>query len=654
MSLLNNAIGNVGSNPSNMTPNKRSSSHTSTFTATSSPSAESSSQATNTQGTSQSVSSGLSYSATGQILISKGQIVRGEITDIRNNTVSIKVDLGDTITYPLQGDPELTIGQMATFKAVETDDGIALRALSAKPSQARLATINKALEEAGLQKNERNQSIVYELLKNQMSIDRQTIQKIFQQSLVNKNASISTLVLMNKHMIPITNESSTQFENYRNHEHRISKEVSTIADQVPQLLDRVSTFTSSKNFLAINNELMNILLDKNPSTELPFHEIMSSKKDVIQLIDILRPFALTDELEDSIFNKTATLRDVVTCIQESISRAEEMEQDIKQQNAIAPKQTTEAMQNEIIKTTESTTSTAKSMTAVFQTPIIRKILEHYTEQQFNKNELSTFLSLQNRQTLNLALDKFYLPASLHEKILSGNLSTNDLLHAITNALEVTNATDAKTLYSSKVFQWVLKEHIRSTMSLSTDDIAQNKVNDYYDGTFSKLNELKNFLQNSGLSQAFVDLSTNIRNITDNMEFMKTLNTLFPYVQLPLKLKDKFIHSDLYVFTNKKKLMQQQDSIRVLLHLNMENLGSTDIHITLTRGNVDVKFYLQDDLSTSLLKNNIDRLEESLGHSGYLLHTEFLQREKDIDIVSDIIEKDQVTTSLKRYSFDIRA
>ena len=220
-----------------MTPKKRpSSGQTSTFQTT----VGSSSGATNTG------NSNLSYSATGQILIDKGQIIRGEVTDIRNDTVSIKVDLGETITYPLQGDPELTIGQTATFKAVETEDGIALRAISVKPSQARLATINKALEEAGLQKSERNQMIVLELLDNHMSIDKQTIQKLFQQSLLNKNASIGTLVLMNKHNIPITNETSTQFENYRNYEHRLSKEIGSIAEDIPKLLDKVSTFTTAK------------------------------------------------------------------------------------------------------------------------------------------------------------------------------------------------------------------------------------------------------------------------------------------------------------------------------------------------------------------------------------------------------------------------
>lgn len=631
MSLLNNAIGNVGSNPSNMPPKKRpASGQTSTFQVT----AGSSSDATN------ATNSNLSYSATGQILIDKGQIIRGEVTDIRNDTVSIKIDLGETITYPLQGDPELTIGQTATFKAIETEDGIVLRAISVRPSQARLATINKALEEAGLQKSERNQMIVLELLNNQMSIDKQTIQKIFQQSLLNKNATISTLVLMNKYNIPITNETSSQFENYRNNEHRLNKEIGSISDEIPKLLDKVSTFTTSKNFLAINDGIMDILLkDTSTSTEIPLYSAISSNNEISTLLDILKPFALTESLTQNILNGTASLRDVVDCIQNSINMAEQMEQE---------------SQSTPLGADDMANNTNTALTDVFQAPIIRHILDQFTNQQFNNNELSTFLSLQNRQTLSLALADFPLPQDIRDGIVNGQIGTNKLLHAIKTALPYTDSTDAKSLYSNQVFQWVIKEHIKSTMSLTTDDIANNKVNDYYDTTYNQINALKNFLQNTGLKDTFTQLNETTQNYQENLEFMRVLNQIFPYVQLPLKMKDQFVHSDLYVYTKKKNLRENPDNISVLLHLDMEYLGPMDIHINLTRGNVQAKFYITDDFSISLLRNNIDLLEEAMARNGYLLQTEFVERKKEVDIVKDIIEKDHKTTSLKRYSFDIRA
>lgn len=646
MSLLNNAIGNVGSNPSNMPQKKRPSniSNTSyTFQAT----AGTSSSSTN------SVSSGLSYSATGQILVDKGQIIRGEITDIRNNMVSIKIDLGETITYPLQGDPELTIGQMATFKAVETEDGIALRALSAKPSQARLATINKALEEAGLQKSERNQAIVLELLNNKMSIDKQTIQKIFQQSLMNKDVSISTLVIMNKHNIPITSENATQFENYRNYEHRLNKEIATLAEEIPKMLDKVSTFATPSNFNAINNKVMDLILLPNETyKEVPLHSIMNSNTDINTLLDILRPFGLSDSMEHSILNRTASVQDVANCIQDCIMVAEQMQEELSQ-SPIAQEDGTKASlaEDDVQSPTQLANTT---LTDLFQTPLIRKILDYQTTLQFNNNELSTFLSQQNRQTLLLALDSYHLPDEMKEGIRKGSISSNTLLKAIKDASLNANSADTKSLYSSQVFQWVIKEHIKSVFSLTPEDIAQNKVNEYYENTYSKITALGQMLQDTGLKEVFQDLNSNTQNLKENMDFMKMLNSIFSYVQLPIKMNEQFIHSDLYVYTKKKNLRENPDNISVLLHLDMEHLGPTDIHITLTKGNVLAKFYTSDDYSNNLLKNNIDLLDEALARKGYLLQTSFLKWEKNVDIVKDIIEKDQPTTSLKRYSFDIRA
>ncbi|WP_167958316.1 flagellar hook-length control protein FliK [Anaerosporobacter faecicola] len=646
MSLLNNTIGNVGSNPSNMTPKKRPA-----FTN----GQASSFQATAGSTSSTAVSSNLSYTATGQILVDKGQIIRGEVTDIRNNTVSVKVDLGETITYPLQGDPELTIGQTATFKAVETEDGIALRAISARPSQARLATINKALEEAGLQKSERNQTIVLELLNNQMSIDKQSIQKIFQQSLLNKNASISTLVLMNKYDFPITDATSTQFENYRNFDHQLSKDIGVLADQIPKMLDKVSTFTNFNTFMAVHDGVMNILIDDTAiPQETPLYSVLSGQKEQMMLLDLLRPFALTNTLEQSIHQQTASLREVVTCIQDSIAMAEQME---KEQSAALENPVIAEETGQTVLTndgTGNTNSNKLSLTDVFQAPIVRHVLDQFTTQQFNNNELSTFLSLQNRQTLSLSLAPFPLSEKVRNSIINGQIGTNELLRAIQNAMKDTNPVDAKSLYSSQVFQWVLKEHTKSTMSLSPQDIASGNVNQFYDNTYQQINSIRSFLENTGLKEAFQEMHNTASNLQENMEFMRVINQLFPYVQLPIKLKEQYVHSDLYVYTKKKNLREHPENISVLLHLDMENLGATDIHVTLARSSVQAKFYLSDDFSTELLKNNIDLLEDGLARNGYLFHAEFFQREKNVDIVKDIIEKDQPATSLKRFSFDIRA
>ena len=60
------------------------------------------------------------------------------------------------------------------------------------------AAVQKALEEAGLPKNERNSGIVRQMLENQMSIDKDSLSRVVQQANMFREADISTLLLMNK------------------------------------------------------------------------------------------------------------------------------------------------------------------------------------------------------------------------------------------------------------------------------------------------------------------------------------------------------------------------------------------------------------------------------------------------------------------------
>lgn len=635
MSILNNSIGTIGTNPNNLPQKKPKNSGSNFQSATSSNNNVDPKK--NASIASSSVSS-LSYTTTGQILIDDGQIFRGEVTDIRNNTVSIKVDLGDTITYPLEGDPELSIGEIATFKATKTNDTLTLRAISRRPSAARLSTINKALEEANLPKTEKNQTIVLELLNNHMSIDKQSIQKILQQTLLNKEISVQTLVLMVKHNLPITPESALQFEQYRTKNHYLSDQINSLADEIPKVLDKTSTFTTAENFNRILQSLLDTILTANDNeSDTALGNLLPAVSERNDLISLLKPYNLSSSFQTAILDGSASLREVANCIQSSIKAAEQM-----QETALLTDDSTE------------TTLRNTSLTDAFQSPVVRKILDYHTSLQFKDSELLTFLSAQNRQSLLHSLSAYPLSAQVKESIEDGTIRTNTLLNLIKDTYPLTDKNQSNPLFSSQTFQWVVKEQIKHCFSLSAHTLSETSIKDYYEDTYNRIHNLKELLQSTGLNSAFTELSNSTTNLQDNMDFMKALNTLFPYIQLPVKMKDKLIHSDLYVFTKKKNLREHQDSVSVLLHLDMDHLGELDVHITLNKDQITSKFYVTDEYSKSLLSNNIDHVVESLLSKGFYMKSEFYDKKKDFDLVTDVILKDQPETPLKRYSFDIRA
>ena len=63
------------------------------------------------------------------------------------------------------------------------------------------------------------------------------------------------------------------------------------------------------------------------------------------------------------------------------------------------------------------------------------------------------------------------------------------------------------------------------------------------------------------------------DLQQNLAFMKMLNEQFAYMQLPLKLSQQNAHGDLYVMTRKNALKKSKDNLKVLLHLEMDSLGT---------------------------------------------------------------------------------
>ncbi|MBQ4232502.1 MAG: flagellar hook-length control protein FliK, partial [Lachnospiraceae bacterium] len=101
-------------------------------------------------------------------------------------------------------------------------------------------------------------------------------------------------------------------------------------------------------------------------------------------------------------------------------------------------------------------------------------------------------------------------------------------------------------------------------------------------------------------------------------------------------------------------------ISVLLHIDMDNLGSTDIHVQLNGNKVTTRFYMEDNRSVNTVSMNIDQLEEKLNKLGLSLNSEVVKRETSKkeeveDFTKDFLNKDiPETQTIKRYTFDMRA
>lgn len=591
--------------------------------------------------------------------ISVNQTLKGEVTDLRNNEVTVTLDDNTVVTGRLEHGTQLSIGDTAAFQVEDVNPRIVLRIIPKSETALENSTVNKALEEAGLPKNEKNQAIVRELMNNNMPINKQSIQTILQQAYNFKGVSIQTLVLLNKHHIPVNETNALQFEHYRNMEHQLTDKADSLSRAIPELLKTLAENSPSGAVCAFGNKLLSILTPENTAAESLKSPDTSNLLPEMrqQVLDILDAFHIPVSDREALLNGSLSLRDLAGLVNSAMDSAYSF--DMSNASSLRAEMVNEAVakgvEPDLDAIEKALIKTPKTM-EVFDDPAIKQIFSDFNAIQSENHEIGALLSGGERSRLLEGLKDFSLPPAMADKIGRGEATTQEVLSFIKTSIPFTPPNAAASLFAMDAFQTIFKSHIMGNWTISPKELEKEKsVDSLYSKMYSQVNEVEQFLKTTlGNTDIGSSLSGQAQDMRQNMDFMQTLNQMFSYVQLPLKLQEQNVHSELYVYTKKRDMQKDPSNISVLLHLDMEKLGPMDIHLSLHNNQVISKFYVADKNTKALFSSHMEELSHKLMEKGYYITTEFTIREKEVDIVKDFMEKDMPASSLKRYTFDIRA
>ena len=138
--------------------------------------------------------------------------------------------------------------------------------------------------------------------------------------------------------------------------------------------------------------------------------------------------------------------------------------------------------------------------------------------------------------------------------------------------------------------------------------------------------------------------------------MEDLNHTIQYIQLPLKMSGQSTTGELYVYTNKRSIKEEEGTLSAFLHLDMTHLGATDVSVKMQGKSVDTKFYMEDDTSYALVMNHMTELKERIENKGYHC-TISLSADADsckAPFLAEMQAEDKAGHMLHRYSFDVKA
>ena len=252
---------------------------------------------------------------------------------------------------------------------------------------------------------------------------------------------------------------------------------------------------------------------------------------------------------------------------------------------------------------------------------------------------------------------FELAQAEPEVTLKQSMTAEDFLNTLRDALKQNQEygfAGMTKLFGSKEFAAILKNRAEKQWLLEPEQLKEaSKVSDLYERLDHQMKQMENVMKAAGVTQnSFVQTAADIRS---NVEFMNQINQVYTYVQLPLKLSGQNASGDLYVYTNKKNLNDPEAELTAFLHLDLDNLGSTDVSIRMKDKNVKTNFYIADDASYDLIEKHLPVLEKRLAQKGYRCSITMSKEEKKVEFVEDFLQRDMPQAgTLHRYSFDVRA
>lgn len=243
-----------------------------------------------------------------------------------------------------------------------------------------------------------------------------------------------------------------------------------------------------------------------------------------------------------------------------------------------------------------------------------------------------------------------------ETILKDNPSEQQLVKVIHNQIanntELTEDALAK-IFKNEVFKELMKQTGKEVSTLTPREVADY---DNIDKLYEHLQKRADKILDSLAGKEEFALAKSAQNLKANVDFMNQVNQMFQYVQLPLKFAEGQANGELYVYGNGKKLSLEDGNVSALLHLDMEHLGTVDIHVEMNpEKQVKTNFYFEDEAMLDFIYEHIDMLNERLEKRGYGPVTNVqLKDDTTKTPVSEIFEKkDETPVLLMTQSFDAR-
>lgn len=609
-----------------------------------------------------------------------GDTFQGEIVSVNGEDVQIQLTNGQYMAAKLERDVQVAIGQFMNLQVQSNKDNRVVLKPVYDGKMQMLRVGEAALRAANMSVSDRNLALVSTLLENGMSINKNTLMLFNRLTLQNPGANIADLIKLNKLQLPVNDNSLTQLQNYQNMEHKLLDGIREASDEILKLYD---TLTGKADVQGNQNILANAVSDAAQGA-VPGQTVLEIGGKFMEQVLVL----LAGEEEQTGNTQVPANESGSALISQEGQTAQPETENIVLENAVSRNIVSESV---VSKDTVSKSVILENVgedagdtidgkgnhpqeSTTIETTDDGKFSADRNAQQLSKQETipqeiqqQTQKNVQQNQWPSMdTIPAQALPNKIVSLIREGmkdkTLTLKDVKQLLMDSdLGKQLTTEQKAvIFRSGPFRSMFKNGLQKQWTLTPQELTQEgRVEEFYQKLARESSQLTRMMNEAMQASGQSGSGTQARamgNISENVEFMNQMNQMFNYVQLPLKLSNSQAHGDLYVYTNKKNMARRDGMLTAFLHLDLDNLGSLDISISLQveRNQITTKFYLDED-SITLVEGHIDELTQRLTKKGYQCKNVILEKEEDKTVLERMEEQVSGGNAVLGYrTFDTRA
>ena len=599
--------------------------------------------------------------------LSAGSIFEGTINSVRGGKVTLALGNGQTITARLDGKMDLQQGSSMFFQ-VRANDGqtIAIRPYTELGNVSNPILLN-ALSAAQVPATDRTLVMVDTMMQEQMSIGRQSILDMAKLVGANPDANVQTIVQMTKLGLPVTEEMAAQFENYLSDRQARVGEMDLAAGHMMELLSDEAL--SPETAFSLYEKMLDIFMPGAEAadagvTAAAGQESSAAEAGAGAMAEAVEQENAATVAEAEAGAPTAAEQGTAAASAVAEEAGAASTAETTGQGAAAEAETGVGVTAELTYgRTAETPGTVGELLSKEQIEHLGKMLRNIpaligNEEIFAGGEQEeVFVDTLSEEGPEVAKLMAQEEAAQEQPVLNEKLTAEQFLQKLGRALAQNGGfgfAGMQKLFAGKEFQTIFRSVIEKQWLLQPEELKQeHKVSGLYERLEQQLSQMEEAVRATGSTQnTFLQTASQVHG---NLEFMNQMNQIYHYVQLPLKMSGQNANGELYVYANRKNLRDPDAELTAFLHLDMEQLGSTDVSVRMQNRSVRTNFYLEDDASYDLVEKHLEVLNKRLKSKGYQSSITVTHEKKDISFKENIVKKGKATVgSLHRYSFDVRA